>query len=185
MKTSIRFLFLISTLFFGISQSVSAGSLTAKISNDKIGLNEPFYLMLNYSGDDAQEFSEPDLSALTDYVDLVGRQQGISAHQVNDDYKVEVKLVYEFLPKKTGVFTIPSFYAGNNTYTTPYEITVSESKSAPENIKSDIKKEPLKMTTDKNWFVLIGGILFVLGGLLFTTTALLVLIRKMKKEEKK
>ncbi|MBN2675797.1 MAG: BatD family protein [Alphaproteobacteria bacterium] len=186
MKSSIRFKFIIATLFFFFVSSVWAGDLAVHVSPQKVLLGESVLLQLDFTSRKRVPVEAPDLEGLAKDFDLIGRHQSYSAKQVNDDYQIMVSFVYKLMPKHEGKLIIPSFdfYGERSDEQIVYVGDVVEEKTFvskdSENMR-DSQEELISKEIDSHHAVFwVGSILFILGGILFVIAGILILFRKKK-----
>lgn len=179
MKRSIRFFFLISTLFLSFVFSVQAETLSVDLSSRHVTVGEPVVLTLTYEGNDPNRFGDPDLSSLTPDFDVVGKQQSFAAQEKGAAYRIQYRLAYTLVPKREGTFKIPSFYAGGDQYTPQYEIFVGD-------YYKDVKDDVITKSDDSTpWSVMVGSVFFIVGGLLFLLSAILMILRLHERSKKR
>ncbi|MBN1784084.1 MAG: BatD family protein [Alphaproteobacteria bacterium] len=184
MRRSIRFFFLISTLFLSIAFSAHAESLSVDLSARHVAVGEPFTITLTYVGNNPDRFGEPDLSSLYKDFEFRGKEQSFEAKEAGAAYLVELKLAYTLIPKREGTFKIPSFYAGNNEFTQPYEIFVGDYFNEGQKNKGQEVVAPSAPSHSTDWSFMIGSVLFIAGGLLFLLSGLFMVLRFFEKAKK-
>jgi hypothetical protein len=96
-------LIIIALLFSGLSLSANA-AVTASLDRTQTGAGEAVQLTLQYDG---QTDKQPDLSALKQDFDILGRSTGTSIQVINGKMSAQTQLSLTLMPKHGGRITIP------------------------------------------------------------------------------
>lgn len=126
-----------------VSVNLYAGTLTASVDRDTIGLEETFILVLRY---DEQVNASPDYSLLQKDFDILNTQSGTQMSIINGNMEASTEWKIALAPKRIGTLLIPSFTI-DGAISDAIPITVEGKSRSP---KQDNSQVSVEIETDKD-----------------------------------
>ncbi|MDR3392885.1 MAG: BatD family protein [Sulfuriferula sp.] len=130
-------LIIIALLFAGLSLSANA-AVTASLDRTQTGAGEAVQLTLQYDG---QTDKQPDLSALKQDFDILGRSTGTSIQVINGKMSAQTQLSLTLMPKHGGRITIPPV-SWNGQSSAALTLTVGGNAAQPGNTAGNGNSTP-------------------------------------------
>ncbi|MEO0576167.1 MAG: BatD family protein [Pseudomonadota bacterium] len=130
---------------FGVAAASAGAEVFVTLDRSVVQTNESFSLVLTA---DEGEQGEPDVSALREHFDELGRSQNSSFSIVNGQRQTSRRWTIVLLPKTAGEFEIPALSVGGVS-SRPVRVTVKEAVAAPPG-EADVFFE-VSLDTSSSW----------------------------------